>query len=127
MTRAFAQIVLLGAVIVCVVDTALAVISQQAQIPYSSFIPISILIVAIFGFVAARRCGLLFAPFCGAILGLVDSTIGWSISWYIGPGEPGMELSFNEIAYTVTTVTAMDAVFGMVGGLFSKLLPQRSH
>jgi hypothetical protein len=127
MTRSFAQIVILGAVIICVVDAALSVISQQAQIPYSSFIPISILIVGIFGFVAARRCGLLFAPLCGAILGLVDSTIGWSISWYIGPGDPGTEVSLLEIAYTIVMVTAMDAVFGFIGGLFSTLFPPQSH
>ena len=127
MTRPFVQIVILGAVTVCVVDAVLAVISEQTQTPYSSFIPISILIVVIFGFVSARRCGLLFALLCGAILGFVDSTIGWSISWNIGPGDPGVELSFSEIVYTVITVTAMDAVVGLIGGLFSKLFPPQSH
>ncbi len=127
MIRSFVKIVLVGAVVVCLVDTALSVISQQAELDYSTFTPISIVIVGIFGFATARRCGLLFAPLCGARIGFVDSTIGWSISWYIGPGDPGMEIGLSDIAFTIVIVAAMNSVFGSIGGLFSKLFPPRSH
>ena len=127
MSGAFVQIVLLGAVLVCVLDTALSVISLQTQIPYASFIPLSVLLVCIFGFITARRCGLLFAPLCGAILGVTDSTIGWAISWNIEGGQTDVQLSPFEIGTTIATVVTMDSIFGLIGGLVSKLFTPQSR
>jgi hypothetical protein len=81
MIRPFAQIVLLGAVIVCVLDTALSAISLQAQVSYASFAPISVLIVGIFGFATARRCGIFLSPLCGAILGFFDRVVNFMEYW----------------------------------------------
>ncbi len=107
---------MLGAVCILLYDTSTAIFAQFYGIRYDSFALGSSLICIIFGFFAARSSGLLLAGMIGAFIGAVESSIGWYISWTIGPGNPGTEASVGLIGVVVIVVTAESAFFGLVGG-----------
>ena len=41
----------------------------------------------LFGFFGARRFGFGRALALGAWMGVVDASLGWAVSWWIGPGQ----------------------------------------
>jgi hypothetical protein len=70
-----------------------------------------------FGFVTISDGSIVPSVFVGATIGLIESTVGWTISWRIEPGQPSIDRqSRSSILWVVGFVTAIGAVFGGVGG-----------
>ena len=53
-------------------------------------------------------------------MGLVDSTLGWYISWTMGPGKPEIDMDATMIIATIIIVTLLAAFIGMIGGFFAR-------
>lgn len=95
-------------------------IGDFPQVVISASVETAIFILAAFG--AARDAGRARAgALSGAIVAFAGATIGWAVSWLIGPGAPAPE---NQtpllVALTVTTVTGLGAAFGLAAGVIAQ-------
>jgi len=68
------------------------------------------------GAVAGLHASPMGAALVGGAIGLVESTVGWAISWYIGPGRVA-GLSPAGAIRIAMILTAMAAAFAFVGAL----------
>lgn len=70
------RLILFGSVAIIVFDAAASLASKQLGFPYAHAAAGSVVLYAIGGFLAGRQAGLVFAAQLGAMLGLVDATLG---------------------------------------------------
>lgn len=117
---------ILGSVLVIIFDTLASLISFHFQVSYGLFIIGSIFIYAYIGFYCARYGGLLWSAVGAAIIGAVDSTLGWYVAWAIGPGRTDNALNYTEILVTIIFIASMAIPVGLIGGLFYRLLNRRA-
>ncbi len=111
----------LGAIVVVVYDTLTAIISVATGISYSFFALGSFVISLTFGFLLGRAAKWYLGALSGAANGLVEATVGWAISWLIGPGKPEFETDAVMIAIIVGLAINIGAVLGLIGGSLSLL------
>ena len=110
-----------GAAIV-LLDLAAAVASLRFGFDYERIAWVSYALYALAGFFAARCGGVVLGALGGALTSLVDATIGWGVSWVLGPGRPpGGWPGFGFVAYVAGVVVLYGTVLGLGGGLFSLL------
>lgn len=114
-------ILLIGSFSVVIFDTIGSLASRKFGFSYSYLLIGSLLIYAIVGFIATKYNGLMFAPLAGGITGFIDSTLGWYISWAIGPCRPAVEVDANYIFTAILFVVVLSTIFGLVGGFTTKL------
>jgi hypothetical protein len=102
--------------------------SRTFGIPYTSGIAGSYLIYAAAGFFGARAGGgLWMGVVAGGAAGLTDATLGWLISWVIGPGRPPDDVrTAGSVAGVVVFVTFFAAAVGFVGALVARLFGSSS-
>jgi len=119
----FARVVGLACLTILVYATGMSAASRTFGFPYTSGIAGSYLIYAAAGFFGARAGGGLgMGVLAGAAAGLTDATLGWSISWVIGPGRPPDDVrTAGSIAGIVVFVTFLAAAVGFVGALVARL------
>lgn len=110
-----------GTLTVILFDISASVLSLYLGLPYGYFAIGSFLIYLAFGFFGGRVSFWFYGAVIGAILGLVDSTIGWAISWNIGPGRPKVDINSLVIAISVLFVMIYGAIVGFIGGALSLL------
>jgi hypothetical protein len=120
--KSISLIIIIGALTVILYDTAGSVASRVLGFAYSWLIMGSVIIYALFGYSATKSSGLLVGALTGALIGIVDATIGWYISWTIGPGQPTTEVNAMGIILTVFFVSNLAMFFGLIGGLFTKIV-----
>ncbi|MDQ3798591.1 MAG: hypothetical protein M3384_04005 [Acidobacteriota bacterium] len=120
--RHFILIILIGAFAVVIFDTLGSLTSRRFGFPYHWLTIGSFLIYAAVGFAASKSNGLTSAPLAGGITSLVDSTLGWYISWIIGPGRPAIKMDSNVIFLMVVFITLTGAVVGFIGGLIGRVI-----
>src|SRR5687767_5139606 len=94
-------IIVIGVLLVVVFDVAASLIAVSTGIPYFTFAIGSLLIYVLFGFLTGLYSKWFYGAAAGAVIGLVESTLGWAISWYIGPGKPEIEMNVLLIAGTI--------------------------
>jgi hypothetical protein len=110
-------IVLIGGLMVVIFDTVGSFASRIFGFKYQTLIIGSFLIYGTVGLAAAKYNGLIFAPLAAGIISLIDSTLGWCISWIIGPGRFEMEMNSKNIINTVIFVVSIGVMSGLIGGL----------
>ncbi|MGQ0541223.1 MAG: hypothetical protein ACT4O9_05140 [Blastocatellia bacterium] len=120
--KTFLLITLAGFVAVIAVSSFGALASRNLGFDYSWLIPISIAITAGVGFAVSKYVGLIYATFAGALIGLVNSTIGWYISWKIGPGDPQIETDALMIISVIIMVVSLDMIIATIGGLAARII-----
>jgi len=120
--KPFILIILIGAFAVVAFDTVGSLASRNFGFGYQWLIIGSFLIYAGVGFAASKYNSLMFAPLAGGITSLVDSTLGWYVSWIIGPGRPAMEMDSTAIVSTVVFVTLTGVIVGFIGGLIGRAI-----
>jgi hypothetical protein len=102
-------------------DAVASIISRTAGIEYTKFAYGSYLIQAAAGFFG-RRSGLSFwgATLLGTWVGFVEATVGWAVSWWIGPGRVegplSAEMLIGIILYVAIGATVLGALGCLVGG-----------
>jgi hypothetical protein len=110
-------VILLAAVAVLTFDTMGSLASRRFGFAYSTLMAGSFAIYLAAGFGTASDGSLIPCVLAGGIIGLVDSTLGWAISWRIGPGRPAVKyVTVSSVLRTVAFVTVLGAVFGAIGG-----------
>jgi len=80
------------------------------------------------GFLAARGAAvspIATAATTASLVGLVEASAGWAVSWIIGPGRPpnGISLTLKRWIVAAVFVAALAAVCGVVGGFSGRPPP----
>jgi hypothetical protein len=77
-------------------------------------------------FYGARKLGFSAAVLLGAVMGVTDATIGWAISWSVGPGRlPEGTLTLSIWLITTAFVVFLGVIYGLVGGGVGAFLARR--
>lgn len=64
--------------------------------------------------------GLRVTSLASATVAFVDATVGWAVSWLIGPGAPPVDSrSAEAVALTVTFVVIVGALVGLTAGFIA--------
>jgi len=112
-------ILVVGVLAVLTLDTIGSIASRQFGFHYGSLSVISWLIRIAVVFLSARYGSLSLSFLTGGSVAFIDATLGWYISWIIGPGRPKKKISNTLMARTVLIVTFTGAALGFIGGLFA--------
>ena len=106
-----------GSIAVVVFDAVAAFAARAFEFDYGAAIPGSLVIYLVVGFAAAReRRASRAGAAAGAVVALAESTVGWAVSWRIGPGALD-DVTAAQIALTVVSVVVVGAAAGFCGGL----------
>ncbi|MGH9946541.1 MAG: hypothetical protein ACRD6X_05015 [Pyrinomonadaceae bacterium] len=111
---------------IVIYDFISAFISSSTGISYGFFSVGSFLLYILFGFLVGRTSRWYFGTIAGAMLGLAESTVGWAISWNLGPGKLDVEMNAIFIALTIVFVIILATIFGLIGGLCSLLIKRNA-
>lgn len=114
------QVGSIGAFAAILFDILAAFASLNFNINYVWFSFGSFLIYTIVGFFGAKYNGVGIAILLAGFAGFIDSTLGWYISWIIGPGKSEIELNFLSIFITIILVTITASLFGLIGSWLSR-------
>lgn len=119
----FWKIVSLGAMTVLLFDIAASLASKGLGFPYAYASIGSVFIYALVGYFTFRRCGLVRAVGAAVLIEIVDATLGWYISWQIGPGAlPADQLTPPIIATTIMTVLIFAAICALIGSAIARVI-----
>jgi len=110
-----------GLVVVLVYDAAAAFVSEATDVGYGWFSFGSFFIYALFGYLVGRTSKWWVGAVIGVFLGFLDSTVGWIISSYIGPGQPPVEINAVLTGIVIAFVSILAGMIGLIGGAVSRL------
>jgi hypothetical protein len=120
------RIGIVGVAAILLFDAGGAMASLVLGFPYALLSLGSFLIQATVGFLATRASSLRVGVAVATGVAAVESTIGWSISWAIGPGRPATELrSVGLVIAAAIIVTVTGTICGLLGGGLARLLTRR--
>ena len=114
---AFPLTLLGGVVLVIGFDVAAAWLTRGAAERYRRLWPVQVALYVLIGFVAMlTTLDLRYVEAIGALCGLAASTLGWAVTWRIGPGfvEKTNPLS---IAVVIGSMTAFGFGLAVAGAL----------
>jgi len=117
-----------GCVVVAIVDTCGSLLSLALKIPYGWFAIVSLMIYCALGVLAARRGSIASAAAAGAIVSVFDATVGWWISWRIGPGRadgPDGPAGIHALLLTGIFVVSFETTLAVIAALISERLRGR--
>lgn len=123
--KPFVRTVFVGVLGILLYDSIGALASRSFGFDYSWLIIGTSLIYVFIGFSITGT--LAFSLLAGMLVGLFDSTVGWYISWMIGPGQPQIEIGVPAIVLTIFFVTFLGGVLGFIGGLISKVASRQTR
>ena len=121
MTSSQIRVVVLGSAAVLIFDILASLASRQFGFAYARASVGSYLIYLAIGFFAARASAsnaVGVAAVVAGIAGLVDASVGWVVSWALGPGRlpNGLQLTLARWVTAAVFVVALAAALGAVGG-----------
>jgi hypothetical protein len=118
----FGRVIVWGAIAIIVFDAVAAAASRQFGFKYTAAAFGSYLLYAAVGYLASRAGTVSDAGAAGAAMGMVDATLGWAVSWAIGPGRmPDGTLTVSRWVVTLVVVTIIAAICGALGGFAGRL------
>lgn len=119
----FWKLVGVGALIVLAFDTIASFASLYFSFTYTYAIAGSVIIYSTIGFLAFRRWGLGRAVGATLLVQVFDATLGWYITWKIGPGAlPPDQATPGVFAITFLFVLAFAAICALVGSALARAL-----
>jgi hypothetical protein len=111
------SVVIGGIAGVLLLDTFGSLAAKQFGFSYGSLAPVSFAIWIAVGALIGRIYGISGAFLASAFVGFVEATVGWRISWIVGPGQWSPErTNTTGILRTVARVTLLAGVLGLSGG-----------
>jgi len=110
----------MGVAAVLLYDVVGSIASLSLGFNYQWFVFGSLVIYGVVGYFVGKKKNAVFGFLAGALTGLVDSTLGWYISWTIGPGKPEIEMDATMIIGTIVIVTILAALIGLIGGFAAR-------
>jgi hypothetical protein len=120
----WARIVTFGSISILIFDLIASSASRFFGFPYRQATIGSFLIYAIVGYVVARMADQNQLPFvllAGVLIGLTDATLGWGVSWLVGPGKPKTTLTPARWIMTALVVMATSALLATIGAVVARL------
>ena len=106
-----------GAAAVLALDTAGSLAAQAAGFDYALLTPVSIVLYAAVGAYVGTTELVSRAAIAGAVVGVIDATLGWAISWAIGPGRPQADERITALGLFNTVIfVAVLAAVAAAGG-----------
>jgi hypothetical protein len=113
------QVILIFGFIAIVFDGIWSTVAQAKGYTYSKGTWISFLIYTTAGVVAKQNGSLINGSMSGAGVAGIEATIGWWVSWMIGPGRLpdtfSKEARSKAIFQTIVFVMLTGALFGILG------------
>ncbi len=107
-------------------DAIASIASLALGFPYSYASIGSAVLYIVFACFAARMLGFWAALLVGAAMGFTDVTIGWAVSWAIGPGRIDVgTLTPSDWIYTAAFAIILGAIYGLIGGGIGALTMRR--
>jgi hypothetical protein len=101
-------------------------LSLTLHIPFERFALGDLTIYFGAGLALARRSGLLSGPVGSAAIAAVDATVGWTITWLLGPGRPADGWSHPwAIVATSLGVVFLAALLGFGAGVVGEFFRLR--
>ena len=120
-----------GAAAVMVFDLAMSLASKLLHFPYGWGMIGSIVIYSVLGARVARETGVRYplvdVGVVATLVALVDASLGWTISWHVGPGKPETPLTTIVWLWTALLVIVVSVVTALLGSLVGRLLPAGGH
>lgn len=120
MSKLFSSI-LIGIFVVISYDVIGSVLSRSLGFNYGLLGIGSLVIYGTVGFAAAKE-KLVAGILAATVVGLVDATIGWYLSWMIEPVTSIEEVTIFTIAFTIPIVITFAAVAGTIGSFIRRSL-----
>jgi hypothetical protein len=116
------KVVVLGSAAVVIFDILASLASRRFGFAYARAGYGSYLIYLAVGFFAARASesnAIATAAVAAGVAGLVDASVGWAVSWALGPGRlpDGLQLTVARWLSTAMFVVGLAAAVGAVGGI----------
>ena len=100
------------------IDSVGAMASKRFSFPYTRLAVLSYAAYATTGAISAETGSLMASLIDGGVVGLVDSTVGWWLSWRIGPGAPPHESrSFPKLVLASISVVCVASLISALAGL----------
>ena len=106
------KLVIGGVLAVVLFDAVGSLAAKRFGFAYSLLIPGSLLIYGTVAAMVARRRDWVIGLLAATLLAFTDVTLGWAVSWLIGPGKP--EAGLTPLTVVGAAMTAF--VFGGLGG-----------
>ena len=122
------RVALLGMAAVIAFDAIASLSSVGLGFDYRYAALGSIALYGVFGYWTGRDSSIYFGPLVGAFMGLTDATLGWLVSWIVGPGrlEPGA-LTPQAWLVVAAQVIAVAALCALVGSVVGRYVPKRGR
>ena len=118
------RIALYGAAAITAFDVLASAASRALKFPYSYATVGSWLIYAIVAFVVGRRAAIPAAIAATMLVGFVEATLGWWLSWLIGPGRgPTGTVTQAQIIAALIFVLGTAALIGAAAGAVGHARP----
>lgn len=117
--KSYSMFLLTAFAVILAFDALASFISQTFQINYGLFSIGSILIYIGIGFFGRKYGNLSLGIISAAITGLIEATLGWYISWVIGPGRIEGEFDWLIVFSGIIINVLTASLFGLIGGLVS--------
>jgi hypothetical protein len=119
------KIVLAGTAGIVGFDVLASLASRTFDFPYVNATLGSLLIYGVVGFAIGRVAPMRYAMAGVVAVGIVEATIGWWLSWIIGPGRPVSGTIYPAQAFRVVISTmVVAAIIGAVAGLLGRSHPR---
>jgi hypothetical protein len=120
---------LYGAVAVLALDTIGAFASRTLGFEYAMLAPISFVLYTAIGAYVGVAERVSRAAMVGAVVGVIDATLGWAISWVLGPGQPqaGERITLFGLLNTMLFVAVLAAAGAALGASIASWVRRRSR
>ena len=122
------QAFITGVIAVIAFDTVASIASRATDIPYFWATFGSWIVYIGIGYFAARinpESPLRVAAITGLISGLADASLGWAVSWAIGPGRVAGGITATQWLLTAAFVVGFATGFAALGGSFARMQASR--
>lgn len=117
-----ARTIAAGGIAVLAFDAMGSYASHRFGFAYTNLVIGSLLIYVLVGVAAAGHTGSIRAgSVAGEAVAAIEATLGWAISWQIGPGRiPDRQATPAGIATRIIAVIAIGTICGAIGAAISK-------
>ena len=109
------RVVIGGMCAVILFDAVGSFAARELGFNYTLLIPGSLLIYGTAAALVARRRDWVLGLLAATVLALTDVTVGWAVSWVIGPGRPEAGLTPITVVGAVMTAFVLGGLAGAIG------------
>jgi hypothetical protein len=118
------RIILAGTLGIVLFDGLASLASRSFGFPYVYATAGSWLIYAMVGFAIGRIAPVSYAAAGVAVVALAESTIGWWLSWIVGPGRTKSgTINSAQVITAIVTVVVIGALIGSAAGALGRSRP----